>query len=261
MATDEAAALPPPTQGNEPSDFAAAVRLPDYYPDRPQAWFRQINSTFAASRVTRPLTKFHWAVSKLPAALIDTIGALCDNPAAVADPYEELQSILTLSYGLSAAQRTALWLDHPGPAGNRPSVFMDQLSALKPPSVDEAQKVIFYRKMPTYIQDAVNLKDYPTMAALTTRCNELWDHRSLSGGNVAAAAAQTRPPSPARDRRSQSPHRGGKAGKQGGRPPRRRSPTPAAPRSYPDSAGRCFYHSRYGADARKCREPCTYQDN
>jgi hypothetical protein len=137
---------------------------------------------------------------------------------------------------------------------------MDQLSALKPPSVDEAQKVIFYRKMPTYIQDAVNLKDYPTMAALTTRCNELWDHRSLSGGNI-AAAAQPRPASPARDRRSQSPHRGGKAGKQGGRPPRRRSPTPAAPRSYPDSAGRCFYHSRYGADAHKCREPCTYQEN
>ncbi len=50
---------------DETHDLAVTIQLPDYYVDAPQAWFRQINSTFAASRIVRPLTMLHWAVSKL----------------------------------------------------------------------------------------------------------------------------------------------------------------------------------------------------
>ncbi len=77
---------------------------------------------FASSRVTRSITKFHWALLKLPFALIDSIGPLCRNPTAYVDPYQELQDILLRSYGLSASQRTAKWLDHPGIGNNKPLV-------------------------------------------------------------------------------------------------------------------------------------------
>jgi hypothetical protein len=147
----------PEHQRDDTRNIAAAVRLPDYYVDAPQAWFRHINSSFAASRVTRPLTKFHWAVSKLSSTLINVVGQLCDNPTTVADPYAELQAILLRSYSLSADQKTARRLDHPGLGANKPSVLMDQLTALRPDSLDGVQKVIFFRKMPTYIRDAVNL--------------------------------------------------------------------------------------------------------
>jgi hypothetical protein len=39
----------PETPGD---NFAAAVRIPDYYVDSPQAWFRSITTTFAINRVT-----------------------------------------------------------------------------------------------------------------------------------------------------------------------------------------------------------------
>jgi hypothetical protein len=71
----------------------------------PQAWFRIINSTFAASPITPSLTKFHWAVSKLPSTLVDAIGQLYDDPTAVTDLCAELQNILLRSYSLSATQR------------------------------------------------------------------------------------------------------------------------------------------------------------
>jgi hypothetical protein len=38
----------------------------------------------------------------------------------------------------------------------QPSVLMDQLTALKPDSLDDVQKVLFFLKMPTYIRDVVN---------------------------------------------------------------------------------------------------------
>jgi hypothetical protein len=62
-------------------------------------WFytlHSINATFAVNHVTKPLTKFYCAVSKLLSTLVNTIRPLCDNPDAVVDPYTELQAIMLL---------------------------------------------------------------------------------------------------------------------------------------------------------------------
>jgi hypothetical protein len=83
------------------NDFAGTVCIPASYGKAPQAWFRSINVTFAVSRVTMPLTKFHWGLSKLPATLVDTIGPLCHNPSIVDYPYAELQHIVLHTQGLS----------------------------------------------------------------------------------------------------------------------------------------------------------------
>jgi hypothetical protein len=147
---------PPPT----PQDYDAAVRLPDYYADLPQAWFCSIDATFAASRVRKSLTKFNWVLSKLPFSLIDSIGLLCKNPASYVDLYKELQDILLCSYGLSASQRMSKWLDHPGCGNNRPSVMWDRLTALQPATVKKIQTVLFLCKSPRYIRDLINPQEF-----------------------------------------------------------------------------------------------------
>jgi hypothetical protein len=50
---------------------------------------------------------------------------------------------------------------------------MDQLTALRPDSLDDIQKVLFFRKMPTYIKDAVNPRGCTTLSNLMQRCNEV----------------------------------------------------------------------------------------
>jgi hypothetical protein len=110
--------------------------------------------------------------------LIDSIGPLCRNPSAYADPYQELQDILLRSYGLSASQRTAKWLDHPGLGNNKPSVLWDQLNALKPDSLEEVQTVLFLRKLPAYIRDRVNPGGCEDLHALVQWCDYIWENRS-----------------------------------------------------------------------------------
>ena len=41
---------------------------------------------------------------------------------------------------------------------------------------------------------------------------------------------------------------------------RRRSPSPAAPTNQP-SESLCWYHRKFGQDAQKCKEPCTWTLN
>jgi hypothetical protein len=107
------------------------MRLTEYNADSPQAWLRNINSTFATMA--------------MPALLMDTVGDICDDPTAVADPYGELQIILL---GLSATQKTTRLLDHPILGPNKPSVLMDQLIAVKPDSLDDVIHLAF-RNTPT----------------------------------------------------------------------------------------------------------------
>jgi hypothetical protein len=76
------------------------------------------------------------------------------------DPYQELQDILLRSYGLSASQRTSKWPDHPGCGNNRPSVMWDRLTALQPATVKEIQTVLFLRKLPRYIRDLINPREF-----------------------------------------------------------------------------------------------------
>jgi hypothetical protein len=112
------------------------------------AWFCSISATFAASRVTKPITQFGWALSKLPAWLIDTIGSLCDYPSSVKDPYKELLRIVLRSYGICEHQKIVKWLDHPSLGANKPSVLMDQVNALQPSSIVQVQKICSCARCP-----------------------------------------------------------------------------------------------------------------
>ncbi len=87
---------------------------------------------------------------------------LCENFAAVANPYAELRNILLRTYGLSVAQRPPTCshlLDLTGPGENKPSVLRNHLITLKPDLLDDVIQVLFFQKMPRYIQH-VNPKDY-----------------------------------------------------------------------------------------------------
>ncbi len=54
------------SQNQQQEPATATVRLPDFYADLPQSWFDCIDGMFTAAKITQPLTKFHWALAKLP---------------------------------------------------------------------------------------------------------------------------------------------------------------------------------------------------
>ncbi len=89
-----------PAPPNNQQQQAAAVRLPDFHADSPQCWFTYLDSQFATANITQSITKFHWAVAKLPFSLTHTILPLARDPTAIADPYGRLRELLLESYGM-----------------------------------------------------------------------------------------------------------------------------------------------------------------
>jgi hypothetical protein len=169
-------------------------------------------------------------------------------------------------------QRTNKWLDYPMcDSATRPSVLWDNLTALQPASLNEAQVALFIRKLLRHIRAMINTKSFDTPQEMVRRCNQLWATQTPEEATSAAAAAAAAAAGPwqhsslrdAQARRSPSPYRrkmpgGDKARDKADR--RRRSPTPGAAKGG-RSDGLCFYHSRFGSKAHKCERGCTYQEN
>jgi hypothetical protein len=240
---------------------AAAIRLPDFYADSPQSWFDCLDSTFATANITHSITKFHWALAKLPFSLIATVRPLSRNPTAVSDPYKELQEHLLQSYGLSAEQMTIKWLDYPMCGDTWHSVLWDNLTALQPEPVKDSQTALFLRKLPRHISNLINPRAIKTTEELIQCCNELWMAQTPEEAAAASAAAAAVPSlqSPFRSaRRSPSPFRRKTPGCDNSG--RRRSPTPGAAKGG-RSDSLCFYHSCFGNKAHKCEKGCSYQEN
>ena len=154
---------------NQQQQAAAAIRLPEFYADSPQSWFDCLDSTFATINITQFITKFHWALATLPFLLIATVRLLSRNPTAVSDPYKELQELLLRSYDLSAKQMTNKWLDYPMCGDTRPSVLWDNLTALQPESIKDAQTALFLRKLPRHISNLINPRAFKTTEELIQR--------------------------------------------------------------------------------------------
>ncbi|MFN9910474.1 MAG: hypothetical protein ACK56F_30905, partial [bacterium] len=169
---------------------AAAVRLPDFHADSPQCWFDNLDSQFATANITLSITKFHWAVAKLPFSLTPTIRPLTRDPTAVANPYKKLKDLLLESYGMTDEQRTNKWLDYPMCSSEtRPSVLWDNLTALQPASLNEAQVALFIRKLPRHISAMINPKSFDTPQEMVRRCNQLWATQTPEEAASAVAAA------------------------------------------------------------------------
>jgi hypothetical protein len=256
--------MAPNHQQQEAAAATTAVCLPDFHADSQQCWFDCLDFTFATANITQSITKFHWAMSKLPFSLIPTVRPLSRDPTAVADPYKELKELLLRSYGLSDEQRTSKWLDYPMCSGEtRPSVLWDNLTALQPATIKEAQTALFLRKMPRHISALINTRSFDTTEEMIQRCNALWMSQTPEEAASAAAAAGSWQHSTLRNAcRSPSPYRrktpdGDKSGDKSGR---RHSPTPGAAKGGRND-GLCFYHSRFGNKAHKCEKGCTYQEN
>jgi hypothetical protein len=243
---------------NQQQQAGAAIRLPDFYADSPQAWFDCLNAMFATANITQPITEFHWALAKLPFSLIATVRLLSRDPTAVSDPYKELQELLLWSYDLSAEQMTSKWLDYQMCGNTRPSVMWDNLTALQPATLKDAQTVLFIRKLHRHISNLINPWAFKTLEELIQRCTELGAAQTPEEAAAAAATAPSPQSSFRSARRSPSPFRRKAPG--GDKSGRRHLTTPGAAKG-----GRSdrlyFYHSHFGNKAHKCKKDCSYQEN
>ncbi|CAN7996958.1 unnamed protein product, partial [Ixodes hexagonus] len=242
---------------------AAAVRLPPFWDRNPRVWFLQAESQFHLAGVTTQGRKYHHVVSALSPAAADEVYDVLANPSP-ATPYGQLKTALLQRTEVSERSRLQQLLSAEELGDRRPSQLLRRMTQLLGERANNLADVflreLFLQRLPSNVQmvlatattldltglatlaDAVTLdsgsaNSQPPQANIEQLCERL--------EQIVVAATQCRAPHPRESRRRRSASRRARGEST-------RSPSPS---------GVCYYHRRFGANARHCLRPCSWQGN
>lgn len=237
----------------------AAVRLPPFWPDRPGLWFAQAEAQFALASVTSEKTKFNYVISQLEYRHAAEVEDIIITPPAD-EPYTTLKTELVRRLSSSRDQRVRQLLTHEEMGDRKPSQFLRHLKSLAPDVPDDFLRSIWSSRLPPHIQtilagqaegnlDAASqladriaevapLPITASVAQTPDSASLLQKIEDLSRQVAALSSGRTRHRPHSKDRR-----------KENNAPSSAHGP---ADRSY------CWYHRRFGDEARRCTPPCSY---
>ena len=254
----------------DPHTFVAAVavRLPPFWPANPRVWFVQVEAQFSRRGITTSRTKYEEVVCALPTQFATEIQDLLLDPPED-EPYEKLKQQLISRIADSERQKLRQLLTAEELGDRKPSQLLRKMQLLlgeKARMIDSSLlRELFLQRLPANVQMILASADSMTIdklaemadrimeAATPTICSvsapaEAGDLRKIIRQEVVAALKTQE-----RSRSRFSP--GGNRGNRN----RSRRRSGSRGRSTPDvnSEGVCWYHQRFGENARKCRPPCT----
>lgn len=230
-----------PADDNMGQENAVALKLPTFWTSQPQVWFEQAEAQFHIRQITADTTKYYYVVGALDQ---ETAGHIIDylrHPPAD-EKYEGIKRLLNNTFGATRRARAAKLLHMGGLGDRKPSVLMNEMLALmdghKPCLLFEQ---VFLEQMPDDIRLILADDDFTDPRRLAARADELWQAKQQSEAVINNVVAVTRRVPPT----TSAPANEGKV-------------TP------PVSANKdkwCYYHQKWGAEARRCRPPCTHPGN
>jgi len=210
-----------------PSASAVALKLPVFWTSQPDVWFSQAEAQFHIRNITADTTKYFYVVAALDQNTASQLLDVLRSPPAE-NKYQTLKQQLLQTFGLTRRHRAAKLLDIAGLGDRKPSMLLAEMRSLSDGHTScMLFEEIFLRQMPDEIRLQLAQEDFSDLDAVAERADALWlAMRSHTGIHKVVKA-------------------------------------PRPPRHNPDNAstntsGYCFYHAKFGAQARKCRDPCAY---
>lgn len=219
--------------------YAATIKLPDFWQHNPRPWFQHIEAQFQLRGITQDVTKYFHVVAALDASTTARAMALLEAPPADGK-YDALKAFLLSLFELSELEKADRLLSLNGLGDSKPSELMERMLAVlggADPSFLFAH--IFLRQLPSPVRTALasspltSSKDYRALAVEADRIylanRQQFVHALLPAQRTSVPPSEDDPETAA---------------------------AVTARRHRED--GWCYYHSRFGAKAKQCRQPCSF---
>ena len=233
----------------EPEVGSLKVKLPSFWPDKPEAWFVQAESNFKARRITNQQSKFHLVVIALDAETLDGVLDLLEEPPKD-DPYDQLKARLVQSYQLSKVDKIKRAMEATAGDDENPVKIADKIMALtRGASGEDIAKVMFLLQMPDSVRETMWAEPLTTWPEMKTRASGLWHAgRTRKRTGVFEAARASEPEANAVRAATKTQKKGSKF-------------QDFAATFYQRHGGPCVFHEFFGKDAKRCRDPCSLAGN
>ena len=244
---------------------AVSAKVPKFLPYDVELWRRQCDAAFHIANVTSQLTRYYHVLSTLDPDVSKRVAHYTATPTA-GNEFTGLVDALSTAFSKSDGDR----MDelHSLRLGDRrPSDLFYDMERLWLDPIPRDSRVLRYefkKKLPQQVAMALRSRDHVDCTAFLTRADELMDEyrqsQSFAQANTIASVAPT---GNSTDEESDRPlgrvgphHSPGRAraGGGGSKPPH--SPKKNLPKDLKN--GICFFHSKYGPNARHCTAGCKF---
>lgn len=234
---------------------SVAVKLPEFWKSDPAMWFAQAESQFILANVVKDSTKFHHIVAKVDQTVICHIADLVADPP-VTDKYKAVKERLIARFALSPEARMERLLGSADLGDLRPTHLLAKMQELASGlNISDAMlKMLFLQRLPAHIRTILSISDsavdklaemadkmteFPqTSAVSTTSSHTSSDQLEQLQEQLEVLSTEFRR---FRANPDQKRHR-------------------SSSRSRASSAGGelCWYHKKYGKQANRCKQPCSF---
>ena len=266
----------PPPSATAPADppvIASStinIRLPPFWPADPAIWFAQVEATFATKKLTSQKSRFDFVVASLSLEVATEVRDLVLHPPGT-NAYDTLKETLIKRTAASEQRRLQQLFQAEELGDKKPTQLLRRMNQLLGDNTTLNESVLrelFLQRLPanvrmvlaatpsgTSLENLADLADKvsevaaPTVAGVkppaadppppsTPAPNPQYEHILAEMAKLQATVAKlTRA-------RSRTP----------GRHSRRPSPSPETP----PSNNICWYHRKFGTEAKKCTPPCSH---
>lgn len=259
----------PPTgthSGDSSRDlFRVSVKVPEFWPDRPDVWFVQLEAQFALARINEDTTKFYHVISQLgnqyTAEVLDVIQA----PPATGK-YEHLKSELIRRLSSSQEKKIKQLLSLEELGDRTPSQFLRRIQSLAGPTVPEDfLRTVWSSRLPHNVQTIVAMHTETPLVKTAEIADKIYELAPPLPQVAGASAGHSSIPSYVTEMSKQiaeltksvaelsargRPNNRSRSRSRRRSPPRRRSPS---------NQRLCWYHWQFGDDAKNCTPPCSHK--
>jgi hypothetical protein len=251
------------------------VRLPPFWAERPGPWFAQAEAQFHLAGITSELTKFYHVVSQLDIRCIAEVEDLVSAPPPI-NPFTTLKAELIKRLCPSSDQRTRQLFTLEEMGDRKPSQFLRHLRSLAPDIPDNYLRILWTSRLSPNVQvilagmhevglDAAaacadrivetvsppavaSASAGPDLTALFETVKELSCQVADLSRQMASLTMERSYLGP-RERQSRRPQSNNR---------RRSSSRGNSGPGGDTNKSWCYYHRRFGNQAQRCTQPCTY---
>jgi len=251
------------------SSIYKAPKIPLFCKENVSVWFLQVDITFRNAGITASTTKADFVAEKLDYEALQAISDIITLEPRPADVYDRIKRRLTDMYDMSAEAKLRTLIKGNIALGGKPSLILNRLRALNTGAGDNVIRSIFLEQLPAVCRATLavsGIQDLNVLADMASKFAEAMDSNSFNSINavsdhsIDSESKSTLTREIFMSEMSKLTNRIEKLESQmrnvRGRS-RFRSKSNANDRNNSDSNAKlCFYHNKFGDNAKKCVSPC-----
>lgn len=253
----------PAANANEALIQRVSVKVPPFWPERPEIWFAQVEAQFGIGNIVTDLSKFNTVVAAIESNVLAQISDAILQPPETGK-YDNLKKCIIERFCDSEQEKARKLLSDIELGDRRPTQLLNELRDLAKDKVtDEFLKSLWLQRLPSNVRAILQASNanLVELAKLADKVMEVSDYKQVNTVEKAPPETVISEINQRMARLERNFEKMFKSNRSRSSSKRPRHNSQSGASANPSGNEDCWYHQKYGDGARKCRSPCKFKSN